>query len=152
MTDMDLSINGQVERVRADGRTTLLDVLRDQLRLAGAKRGCNYGVCGACTVLIDGVPARSCLSLAHNCDDRAIETVEALDADGPLHRLQQALVEGGAVQCGFCTPGIVMALKGLLDREAKPDADAIRHALGGNMCRCTGYAAMVAAVTRLVQA
>lgn len=146
-----LDVNGQEHLVSADGVTTLLEVLRSQLRLTGAKRGCDYGVCGACTVLIDGKPARSCLALACNCEGRSITTVEALASGERLHPLQQALLDHGAVQCGFCTPGVLLAMKALLDAEPRPSREAIRAALAGNICRCTGYSAIVDAVASLAE-
>lgn len=149
MIDVTLNVNGSAETVRADGATTLLRALREQLRLNGAKRGCDYGVCGACSVLIDGEPARACLTLAADCEGRAIQTIEGVAPPGELSGLQQALLEAGAVQCGFCTPAVVLALKALLDKPGKPDEAAVRAALGGNICRCTGYAAIVAAALKV---
>jgi carbon-monoxide dehydrogenase small subunit len=124
-------------------------VLRDSLHLNGAKRGCNYGVCGACTVLIDGKPGRSCLALALNCEGRSVTTIEALEVDGRLHPVQQALLDHGAVQCGFCTPAIALTAKALLDVNPHATREEIRAALSGNLCRCSGYASIVEAILSL---
>ena len=141
-----LSINGQVRQVLAALPDTLLTVLRDQLFITSAKRGCNQGVCGACTVEIDGVPMRSCLSLAHGCVERPVRTLEGLLETPRMQALQHAFAASGAFQCGFCTPGVLVAAHALLASDPDPDEAAIRHALSGNLCRCTGYARIVAAV------
>jgi carbon-monoxide dehydrogenase small subunit len=148
MTDFDitLDVNGRARRVAVAAETTLLTVLRDDLRLTGAKRGCNQGVCGACTVLIDGGPVRGCLTLAMDAEGRAIVTVEGLGAE--LNPVQAALAELGAVQCGFCTPGIVMAATAFLRDHPRPSIDQVREGLAGNLCRCSGYRKVVEAVHR----
>ncbi len=127
---------------------TLLEVLRERLDLTGAKVGCNQGECGACTVLIDSVPVLSCLTLAMECEGRAIQTVEGVEnpETGQLDPLQEAFVEHHAIQCGFCTPGMVMSAKALLDANPTPSVEDIRHAIQGNLCRCTGYAQIVEAI------
>ena len=132
--------------------TTLLTVLRDELGLTGAKRGCNQGVCGACTVMIEGEPVRSCLSLALNCTDRDIVTVEGLAPTGSLAPVQQALAEGNSVQCGFCTPGILISAHALLRRNTPLTVDDVRAGLSGNLCRCSGYKKIVEAVVRASEA
>ena len=141
-----LKINGQQRQVQAGLGDTLLTVLRDQLLLTAAKRGCNQGVCGACTVLVEGRPVRACLSLAADCAGAAITTLEGLKRDPAMARLQESFASAGAVQCGFCTPGILIAAHWLLGQ--KPDAEAaeIRAGLSGNLCRCTGYTKIVEAV------
>lgn len=149
MNLVTLSVNGASEQVRVDGTTTLLDALRDQLHLTGAKRGCDYGSCGACTVQIDGRPARACLALAADLEDCAITTAEGLASLGEPCAIQQALVSGGAVQCGFCTPGIVITLQALLACDPAPQEAQVRQALVGHLCRCTGYEAIVAAALRV---
>ena len=128
---------------------TLLTSLRDRLGLTAAKRGCNQGVCGACSVLIDGQPARACLSLTANCVDREITTVEGLSAPLELSPLQAAMVQGGAIQCGFCTPGMLITLTALLRECPHPSREEIRIAVSSNICRCTGYQKIVEAVVRL---
>ena len=143
---VELQINGEAITVRAALSTTLLSVLRDELHLTAAKRGCNQGVCGACTVSIDGVPMRACLSLAHGCAGRPVRTLEGLLDEARLHALQRAFAECAAFQCGFCTPGMLVAAEALLELEPDPDEAAVRRALSGNLCRCTGYAKIVAAV------
>jgi len=143
---VELEINGDAVTVRAALSTTLLSVLREELHLTAAKRGCNQGVCGACTVSIDGVPMRACLSLAHGCAGRPIRTLEGLIDEARLHALQRAFAECAAFQCGFCTPGMLVAAEALLEREPDPDDAVVRRALSGNLCRCTGYAKIVAAV------
>jgi carbon-monoxide dehydrogenase small subunit len=143
---LSLRVNGQAREIRADLGDTLLAVLRDQLLLTAAKRGCNQGVCGACTVLIDGRPQRACLSLAANCQASTVTTLEGLRGDGTLARLQNAFEARGAVQCGFCTPGLLISAHWLLQQERKPDVAAIRAGLSGNLCRCTGYRKIVDAV------
>jgi aerobic-type carbon monoxide dehydrogenase small subunit (CoxS/CutS family) len=141
-----LTINGTGMEVRAALFETLLTVIRDQLQLTGAKRGCNQGVCGACTVLADGRPVRSCLSLALDCDDKSIETIEGL-ADRPIMQtLQRAFIEANAFQCGFCTPGMLVAAFALLSSNRKPTEADVRYALSGNLCRCTGYKKIIEAV------
>jgi aerobic-type carbon monoxide dehydrogenase small subunit (CoxS/CutS family) len=145
-TAIVLDVNGAEAQARAAGDETLLTVIRDQLGLTGAKRGCNQGVCGACTVLTDGRPVRSCLSLALDCDDKRIETVEGLSTQPMMQALQRAFIAGGAFQCGFCTPGMLVAAYALLQHDRKPTEAAIRRALSGNLCRCTGYKKIVKAV------
>lgn len=149
---VELSINGTPEHSRAAVGTTLLDVLRDELQLTGTKKGCVEGECGACTVLVDGAPIDSCLLAVHSVAGREVTTIEGLGPDDALSALQQAIVDAGGVQCGFCTPGIVMTLHALIQRHPHPTAAAIRRALAGNICRCTGYAQIVAAVLNVTAA
>jgi carbon-monoxide dehydrogenase small subunit len=148
---MRINVNGETRDVLAPASATLLDVLRSGLGLTGSKRGCNHGVCGACTVLIDGKLARACLALAADIGERSVTTVEgAAGADG-LSAVQCALVDSGAIQCGFCTPGFVIALTALFEREPRPSREAIRNALSGNLCRCSGYVKIVEAAERLAE-
>jgi aerobic-type carbon monoxide dehydrogenase small subunit (CoxS/CutS family) len=146
-----LLVNGERREVIAPATTTLLEVLRGPLELTGTKRGCNHGVCGACTVLIDGKLARACLTLAADLGEQAVLTVEGVGDEHGLSRVQRALVESGAVQCGFCTPGFVMALTSLLESHPHPSRDEIRLALSGNLCRCSGYIKIVEAAIRLAE-
>ncbi len=143
---IELTVNGGRRTVEADTETRLLDLLREELHLTGTKEGCGEGECGACTVLMDGRPVNSCLVLAAQADGADVLTIEGL-ADGTrLHPIQQAFVDAGGVQCGFCTPGFVMATYALLRDHPAPSEDQIRTALEGNLCRCTGYTKIVAAV------
>jgi aerobic-type carbon monoxide dehydrogenase small subunit (CoxS/CutS family) len=143
---MTFTINGQIYEDEIDVRRTLLEVLRENFGLTGTKKGCNEGECGTCTVLLDGKPVASCLVLAVEAQGKSIETVEGLEQAGELHRLQQAFIEHGAFQCGFCTPGVLMAAKGLLNKNQKPSEEEVRRAIAGNLCRCTGYNKYVEAV------
>jgi carbon-monoxide dehydrogenase small subunit len=140
------TINGEVAEFLCEARQSLLEVLRDTLRLTGAKEGCNNGNCGACTVLLDGNPVDSCLVLAVECEGASIGTVEGLATDTHLHPLQQCFLEGAALQCGICTPGFLMTAKALLDRDHNPSEHDIRFQLAGNLCRCTGYDKIIRAV------
>ncbi len=142
----DLKINGEVRQVRGDGSTTLLDVLRQQMGLNGAKCGCNQGLCGACNVLLDGKAVRSCLVIAATATDREIETIEGLERDGELSPMQQAFLDTGAVQCGFCMPGMVLSATALARENPKAGVEEIRNAISGNLCRCSGYVKVVDAV------
>jgi carbon-monoxide dehydrogenase small subunit len=146
MTTLMLNVNGRSRRVTIDGGETLLEVLRTQIGLTGAKRGCNQGVCGSCTVLLDGHAARACLSLAGLAARHSIVTVEGLANDGKLAPMQRAFVEAGAVQCGFCMPGMVIAATALLADNPKPNDEAIREGLAGNLCRCSGYVKVAEAI------
>lgn len=144
-----LQVNGQNYRLFIDPYVTLLDVIRDEIGLKGTKRGCDLGECGACTVLIDGKPFNSCLILPMDVQGREILTIEGLVRDGKLHRIQQAFIEQGAIQCGFCTPGVVLVAKALLDEDPSPSEEKIKEALSGNLCRCTGYTSIVRAIRSL---
>ena len=146
-----LSINGDSHDVLVDPRRTLLRVLREQLSLTGTKCGCNYGVCGSCTVLIDDLPMRACLTLAVTATDREITTIEGLETNGELHPVQRAFIEHHGLQCGFCTPGMILAAKALLDKNPNPTPDEIREELSGNLCRCTGYVKITDAVLSLTE-
>jgi carbon-monoxide dehydrogenase small subunit len=139
-------VNGDEHTVLADSRDTLLELLRERLGLTGTKEGCGNGNCGTCTVLVDGAPVNACLVLAQEAPGFDILTIEGVSRDGKLHPLQQALVEHGGTQCGFCTPGIVLAAKALLDENPSPTPHAIRRAIAGNICRCTGYDKIVEAI------
>lgn len=144
MMELRLVVNGRPVVVKAAGEDTLLTVLRDRLHLTGTKEGCTEGECGACTVLLDGVPVDSCLLAAHAAAGSEVMTIEGLSReDGTLDPIQQAFVDNFSVQCGFCTPGFVMTLTALLAEEPQPDEATIRSALSGNLCRCTGYASIV---------
>jgi carbon-monoxide dehydrogenase small subunit len=140
------TINGQPAEFLCEPRQSLLEVIRDTLRLTGAKEGCNNGNCGACTVIMNGLPVNSCVVLAAEAEDANIETIEGLAEHGHLHPLQQCFLEGAALQCGICTPGFLMAAKALLDKNPKPTEHDIRFQLAGNLCRCTGYDKIVRAV------
>ncbi len=141
-----VNVNGEQQDVLVDSTWTLLETLRDQLRLTGTKEGCSNGNCGACTVLIDGRTACSCLVLAMEADGREVTTVEGLDDHGHLSPLQEAFVNDGALQCGFCTPGFLISTTALLKRNPEPTEHEIRLGLAGNLCRCTGYDKIVTAV------
>jgi carbon-monoxide dehydrogenase small subunit len=141
-----LTVNGERYDIEVDVRRTLLEVLREQLELTGTKKGCDEGNCGACTVLIDGKPVASCLLLAVEAHGKEITTIEGLAVNGKLHPLQQAFVDHGAIQCGFCTPGMVLSAKALLDNNPKPTEEQVREAIAGNLCRCTGYTKIVEAI------
>jgi len=141
-----LNVNGLAREVMVEPRDLLIDVLREQLRLTGTKKGCGVGDCCACTVLIDGRPSLSCLTLALSCQGKEILTIEGLEKDGKLDPLQQAFIDHGAVQCGYCTPGMIMTAKALLAENPKPTEEDIRRAMAGNLCRCTGYVKIVDAV------
>jgi aerobic-type carbon monoxide dehydrogenase small subunit (CoxS/CutS family) len=141
-----LTVNGKENEVSCGATTTLLTVLRDTLALTGSKRGCNQGVCGACTVLVDGTPVRACLTLAANTEGQSITTIEGLPDGGDLKPIQQAIIDSDAVQCGFCTSGMILTAHEFLQRNNNPSIDDIRTALSGNICRCSGYRKIVDAV------
>ncbi len=145
-TTLTLSINGEDVRVVFPTHHTLLEVLRERCGLTGTKHGCELGECGTCMVLVDGEPVLSCLLLAAELDEAAVETVEGLQEGGNLHPLQAAFADLGAAQCGYCTPGMLMAAKALLAEHVEPSSEQIRAALAGNLCRCTGYHKIVEAV------
>lgn len=143
---VSLKVNGEPYELYVDTRRTLLEVLREGLGLTGAHLGCDAGDCGACTVLLDGLPVTSCMILAVDCESCEVLTVEGLSSDGELHPVQRALVEKGGIQCGFCTPGMVMSALSLLGENPHPSEEEVRAALAGNLCRCTGYVKIVEAV------
>ena len=146
MHDIRFTVNGQPEHATVPAAMTLLELLRDRLALTGTKEGCGIGECGACTVLLDGEPVTSCLILAVEADGHDIKTIEGEAVDGDLSDLQQAFIDTGAIQCGFCTPGMIMSARGLLNRTPDPSDEDIVEAIAGNLCRCTGYEAIVAAI------
>jgi carbon-monoxide dehydrogenase small subunit len=143
---VELTLNGRPCRVEVEPHWTVIDLLRDRLDLTGTKGGCGEGVCGTCTVLVDGEPARACLMLAAHLRGRSLVTVEGLERDGRLHPLQEAFARHGAAQCGYCTPGMLMAAAALLARRREVSDREVREALSGNLCRCTGYQKIVEAV------
>ena len=148
---LEFELNGKQTRVEVEPTLRALDLLREVLGLTGTKEGCGRGECGACTILVDGEPVNSCLLYAAKLQGRKITTIEGLTAeDGAkeLHPLQEAFISEGAVQCGFCTPGMILSAKSLLDRNPEPDREAIEEALSGNLCRCTGYGKIVKAVQK----
>ena len=144
-------VNGEPRSLEVEGRTLLVHALRDGLGLTGAHIGCDTSQCGACTVLLDGRAVKSCAVLAHQADEREITTIEGLARDGELHPLQRSFVENHGLQCGFCTPGIILTAADLLSRGGSPSEDEIRHALRGNLCRCTGYQGIIESI-RAVEA
>ena len=141
-----LMVNGNPYRLAVEPYRPLVDVLRDDLKLTGTKKGCGHGHCGTCTVLLDGKAVNSCLTMAVDVEGRSITTIEGMAADGQMNSLQKAFVKEGAVQCGFCTPGIIMTAKALLDENPTPTEKEVREAIVGNICRCTGYAKVVKAI------
>ena len=145
---LDLTINNRRQRVEVDPAKTLLAVLREDLNLTGTKYGCGEGQCGACTVLLDGRPVRSCLTAVSAVGDRPIVTIEGLERDGKLHPVQAAFLAEGALQCGYCTSGMIMSAVGLLNRQNGPGDDEIKRAMDGNVCRCGTYGRIIAAVKR----
>jgi aerobic-type carbon monoxide dehydrogenase small subunit (CoxS/CutS family) len=147
-----IEVNEISHTLDVEPSATLLDVLRDRLGLKGTKRGCDQGQCGTCTVLLDGRPVSSCILLAVQADGKKVTTIEGLAAAGNLHPLQEAFVIEGAVQCGFCTPGMILSAKALLDKNPCPSDDEIRAALSGNLCRCSGYVKIIRAVKKAAAA
>jgi len=146
LVPLSLSVNGDVVRTAVPAQRTLLELLRYDLDLTGSKQGCDKGDCGACTVLVDGRPVLACLTLAVDVEGLRVETIESLACGPKLHPLQRAFVEHGAAQCGFCTPGMLMSASALLARSPRPTRDEVKHALSGNLCRCTGYTKILDAV------
>jgi aerobic carbon-monoxide dehydrogenase small subunit len=141
-----LTINAKEYEIAVAPNLTLLDLIRYELGMTGTKKGCELGDCGSCTVIMDGLPVNSCLVLAVQADGRDIVTIEGLETEEGLDALQESFVQKGAVQCGFCSPGMILSAKNLLDRNPDPDEPEIRRAIAGNLCRCTGYQKIVAAV------
>ena len=148
---ISLTINGELEQVEVPSQMTLLQMLRDKLALTGTKNGCSAGECGACTVMLNGEAVNSCMVLAVECQGASVVTVEGLAQDGVLDPVQQAIIDHGGVQCGFCTPGMLISARALLDRNPDPSETEIRAALVGNLCRCTGYLRIVEAVQDAAQ-
>lgn len=144
--NISLTVNGETEIKTVPSHMTLLQLLRNELVLTGTKNGCSAGECGACTVMLNGQPVNSCMVLAAECDGASVTTVEGLAQDGKLDPVQDALMEAGGVQCGFCTPGVLISSRALLDRNPHPTETEIREALVGNLCRCTGYVRIVEGV------
>ncbi len=143
MKNITLTVNGEKREIEIDENSRLLDLLRDDLGLTGTKEGCGEGECGACTVIMDGQTVNSCMVMAFQADGSDIITIEGLEKDGKLHPVQKAYVDVGAVQCGFCIPGMVLSTKALLDKNEDPTEEEIREGLSGNLCRCTGYSKMM---------
>jgi len=150
--DIALTVNGEAVNERVDARRTLVDFLREDLALTGSHVGCEHGVCGACTVLLDGAIVRGCLTLAVQCDGATVETIEGISDAGTIADLQEAFRTRNALQCGFCTPGMLLTAAALLARGGVPSRDKIREHLSGNYCRCTGYHAIVDAVEAVARA
>lgn len=146
---MTLRINNEEYDITTYPNRTLSDVLRDDLSLTGTKEGCGKGVCGACTVLLDGIPVRSCLLLVTEAEGKDVTTIEGLSKDGKLDPVQEAFIDHHAIQCGFCSPGMILTAYSLLQENSAPAEEQIRHAISGNICRCTGYAKIVEAVKAL---
>ena len=149
---IQLTVNAQPEAVDVPSNMTLMEMLREKLALTGTKCGCAAGECGACTVILDGEPVNSCMVLAAECEGARVLTVEGLAQDGRLDPLQEAMLATGAVQCGYCTPGVLMMARALLDRTPRPTEAQVREALVGNLCRCTGYLRIFEAVRQAAQA
>ena len=147
MISIEMKINGEIYFVAVKPNETLLDVIRDKIGLTGTKKGCDTGQCGACTVLMAGKPVPSCLVLAVDVKGKEITTIEGVAIDGRLHPLQEAFVNEGAVQCGYCTPGVILSAKALLDVNPSPTKQEIKEAIAGNLCRCTGYVKIVKAIS-----
>ena len=143
---VDFVLNGRDVEVEAPGNRALLDLLRDDLGVKSVKKGCENGECGACTVLLDGAPVTSCLVLAPQVEGRTVTTIDGLEDDPLMGKLRQAFLEDGAIQCGFCTPGMLISSYSLLSRNPKPSADEVKKAIEGNLCRCTGYVAIIRAI------
>ena len=148
MKTFELNINGTKRRIESDAERSLLDVLRNDLDLTGAKYGCGEGQCGACTVLVDGKPVRSCITSIASVNSKAVTTIEGLSRNGRLHPVQEAFIEENAMQCGYCIPGMIMSAVGLLGRSPRPRAEEVLHSMEGNICRCAAYPRIVAAITR----
>ena len=144
--EISLTVNGRSERADVPASTTLLELLRERLHLTGTKEGCGIGECGACTVLLDGLPVTACLVLAVEADGCDVRTIEGEATDGRLSALQRAFIDAGAIQCGFCTPGMIMSARALLERNPNPTDEDIVEAIAGNLCRCTGYEGILHAV------
>ncbi len=149
---IELNVNGETKDVIIEDNKTLLQVLRDQLRLTGTKRGCDHGACGSCTVLVDGKAVLSCCQLAIEMQGKRIETIEGLGEGGEPHPLQKSFVENGAVQCGFCSPGMILTSKSLLDSNPQATEEDIKISIGGNYCRCTGYNQIIEAIKKVAEA
>ena len=143
---ISLTINGSLQELAVEPKTTLADLLRYELGLTGTKKGCEVGECGACTVIMNGQAVSSCLILAVQADGSEITTIEGMEKDGELHPLQESFVQEGAIQCGFCSSGMILSAKALLDKNPHPDEREIRQAISGNLCRCTGYQKIVDAI------
>ena len=150
--DIQLTVNGEAVSESVEPRTTLVDFLRETLGLTGSHVGCEHGVCGACTVMLDGTVVRGCLTLAVQCDGAQVETIEGVSDSGTISDLQEAFRRRNALQCGFCTPGMLLTAQELLTHNGTPSRDTIREHLAGNYCRCTGYQAIVDAVESVAQA
>ena len=152
MPELTFTVNGTLRTIAVDPHDSLLDVLRERLALVGTKRGCDQATCGACTVLLDDQPVLSCITPALRCQNRRVQTIEGVAVNGKLHPVQESLVESGGIQCGFCTPGMVMTILAFLRDNPDPTETEIRTALSGNFCRCTGYAKIVTAVKHAAEA
>ncbi|NLV87987.1 MAG: (2Fe-2S)-binding protein [Tissierellia bacterium] len=151
MVNINFTVNGKPYEISIDENMRLIDVLRDELGLIGTKEGCGEGECGACTIIMDGETVNSCLVMGFQADGSNIVTIEGLEKDGQLHPVQRAYMEAGAVQCGFCIPGMVLSTKALLDKNPSPSDEEIREGISGNLCRCTGYNKMLIATKKAIE-